>query len=1562
MILIHYTKRFTDGLSEESKKEAILNKVQGLLKIENPENLNSVDKFPKGMLVVKLFKSNLCRIVVQPKMVSIDGNEKHVFFIREYVSSSSFDYVWGNVTFPMLKSGEWINSNPLPNTEIEAFKKKYASQELNNEHIRPLLPDDLIKWTSEFKMTLKFDIYERENWVSFANNRTVSGLQDKYILLFKKMIKGILNDDSDLNLTKTSLSKNPLTFSLVNTDDDIGIIYGDYPDIQGKRVIVLHDGANTFKQKERWENALANAKNESLLIEADLTAISKDAFRAYPKWIIDSESDDLWESIQRYEGTYNFSLLPEQVSFLKDFKFPTYINGQAGSGKSTMLYYLFANIFLYKCFNDLNGDIIFLTENDKLLEHTTQSVIGLLSSNPEFNTGLSIEQRGEVRRHFLSFRKFLLEILPDEAKPDFPENKYLDFAKFKDEYNKRHTKSKHSAEEVWFILSTYVFGYFENRVIDSVEKYTNDTTGIPFKFRIVSPQNFGEIIKESLHFYTKLIESGWWDKTTLVRRIRKYYPEELPRQYSVVFCDEAQDFSRIELRLIIQSSIYTSYDLSKVSQIPIVFAGDALQTVSPTGFSDRRLHQMYYDAFMEVNFEYDKKRSTYNPTYNYRSVRSIVRLANLIQNYRKESLQEDVFIKQEAKRAENIIQAPILHDKEWILLDNNRKVFTEKFKYKSFIVPVDLHEENRYVVEEPLLKDFTDVKSSIDSKGAEYSEVVVYGFGDKFLEEFGELNWEKVDYDFKIKFFFNKLYVALTRAQNELILIDSKKAIDGFWTRLLEIPQSIKDRWENYIEPSELLLISPETGLDSIRDSSPDDAIQNAIKDMHQGILDKNVARLIVASNVFVILGKEKEANLCLGYKEEIKEEWIKAADHFEKALEYDLAARALFIAKSWDGVKAISNRRKGKDKEAHLLIVGLMVDGNWERGDLKRVYDLGNSLFDVMRDVPWYQEYSERLVDFAKRLNSSEMKRELTFILENVIRDNDMELRLMLGTLYFETRQYSQSIEAWDFLIYGEANLDLFPDYLRAKIEKAKDEGNLVDEILWSGHLILNEINEEERNSISRKIINSFTEHQGFQPEASETQLADLNKHFYAASALMGNITNLGDFGRRVESQITKKGNLLTFYTTLIKKCQHEGASIFLKERWAKIQFKILQESGLVEEKDLLTKLNKEFSLLNFPFVDSNQPWSSEELNEISDFPESVSKKPDASFKNFSIENFKRFEKLELKNLGQFNLVLGDNNSGKTTVLEALLFDPDPDNCLINYLYSNKQRNHNATKEHSESYLSNIISKKVDSKRISCTIKNGRRLWTYSLRYPTTKELFDKTAVAELNSEHYLAISTNDSVELSDSIEILEDKLNDPKVLSEIPFIPFGKGYSEKLSSVYFSQIGYKKNLRESFVTQMKLFIPSIQAITIDPNSDTINIEEKVNGIDFESPLHHYGEGANKLFRILVQLHAAKNGRLMIDEIDAGIHYSRFGKFWEMIILAAAEYNVQIFATTHNEECIEHFWNTLQKDKLKHIRSRSRVITLESKVNSNEPVPIIRDFDSMKYAYEHHLEIRGRG
>lgn len=43
----------------------------------------------------------------------------------------------------------------------------------------------------------------------------------------------------------------------------------------------------------------------------------------------------------------------------------------------------------------------------------------------------------------------------------------------------------------------------------------------------------------------------------------------------------------------------------------------------------------------------------------------------------------------------------------------------------------------------------------------------------------------------------------------------------------------------------------------------------------------------------------------------------------------------------------------------------------------------------------------------------------------------------------------------------------------------------------------------------------------------------------------------------------------------------------------------------------------------------------------------------------------------------------------------------------------------------------------------------------------------------------------------------------------------------------------------------------------------------------------------------------------LLIDEIENGLHHSLLPIIWKGLFLAAEEFGIQIFATTHSQECI---------------------------------------------------------
>lgn len=72
--------------------------------------------------------------------------------------------------------------------------------------------------------------------------------------------------------------------------------------------------------------------------------------------------------------------------------------------------------------------------------------------------------------------------------------------------------------------------------------------------------------------------------------------------------------------------------------------------------------------------------------------------------------------------------------------------------------------------------------------------------------------------------------------------------------------------------------------------------------------------------------------------------------------------------------------------------------------------------------------------------------------------------------------------------------------------------------------------------------------------------------------------------------------------------------------------------------------------------------------------------------------------------------------------------------------------------------------------------------------------------------------------------------------------------------------------------------------------------------------PLKSFGDGVNRLFGIVLSLVNSKDGCLLIDEFENGLHHTVQADAWRMIFHLAAAFNVQVFATTHSVDAVEAF------------------------------------------------------
>ena len=72
--------------------------------------------------------------------------------------------------------------------------------------------------------------------------------------------------------------------------------------------------------------------------------------------------------------------------------------------------------------------------------------------------------------------------------------------------------------------------------------------------------------------------------------------------------------------------------------------------------------------------------------------------------------------------------------------------------------------------------------------------------------------------------------------------------------------------------------------------------------------------------------------------------------------------------------------------------------------------------------------------------------------------------------------------------------------------------------------------------------------------------------------------------------------------------------------------------------------------------------------------------------------------------------------------------------------------------------------------------------------------------------------------------------------------------------------------------------------------------------------PLKSLGDGVTRVFAAGLALANSRDGFLVVDEAENGIHYSLQPDFWGMILRAAHQNNVQVLETTHSWDCVTGF------------------------------------------------------
>lgn len=772
-----------------------------------------------------------------------------------------------------------------------------------------------------------------------------------------------------------------------------------------------------------------------------LTAFAK---RAYPSYLL--LDPQIWLEIEQ-EQAVNLALSVEEEA-ISQKPLPLFLNGQAGSGKSTMLFHLFAD-YCYRHFKycqEQERDFLakphplFLVYNERLLEVARKQVKTLLLFHYRFLEKRNpSEQIPDISPFFQSFRRFLCNLLPLAERDEFTEAKYISFHRFRQLL--RHAWQNYSPELSWQVIRTFIKGYH----LDERDTYLSleDYQELPAKEKTVSESEFAWIYQNIWSWYNnRTKETGEWDDQDLIRRIlkRQYYPSE----YTAIFCDEAQDFTRLELQLIMRLSVFSQYDLEHhhISSLPFAFAGDPLQTLNPTGFRWANLKSAFYHEVITGLSPSGKLKLGMNfheLECNYRSSHPIVGVNNLIQLWRK-VLFKIAEIKPQISRKIGQLEP------EKFILDFNvtSEQLAAYLQDKIIIIPCDEGEEWDYVSGDGILRQLKtlemsqespwNVLSAIAAKGLEFKQVILYQFGEKLSEFSNRETWNP---DYKkpeaVKYFFNKLYVAASRATESLFIIDSKQGDEVLWERASNPSEvekflqlsGVGNHWRERIQRVNL-----GTSLEAIPNSDPAHLFAIAREFETQGLNSENPDLLRRAKGAYTRLNNPDKAQSCEAWALRFEGEYLEAGQQFIHLNEADLAWDCFWLGKGWRELKNWCDHYPNSNTEQRPLVeflASLETQEQLLKIETVNTFTcfLATSLNqELLNSQSLSQSWRVTINEYARQVSSiiasntslsTEDYQQLGSVLTALAQVGYKGLLEDAGTCFYRMQNYQQAIECWE-------------------------------------------------------------------------------------------------------------------------------------------------------------------------------------------------------------------------------------------------------------------------------------------------------------------------------------------------------------------------------------------------------------------------------------------------------------------------------------------------------------------------------------------------------------------
>jgi AAA15 family ATPase/GTPase len=331
----------------------------------------------------------------------------------------------------------------------------------------------------------------------------------------------------------------------------------------------------------------------------------------------------------------------------------------------------------------------------------------------------------------------------------------------------------------------------------------------------------------------------------------------------------------------------------------------------------------------------------------------------------------------------------------------------------------------------------------------------------------------------------------------------------------------------------------------------------------------------------------------------------------------------------------------------------------------------------------------------------------------------------------------------------------------------------------------------------------------------------------------------------------------------------------------------------------------------------------------------------------NLQINSFRGLKGLNLSDLGWVNILVGKNNSGKTTILEAISIACNPLDPFQWIGTSERRLNIGRTATTLRPSLESIkwlfpqensnLEDRKYQRKIEINTNGDADISVEAIIteiHGTGADKSDNTDDEDLSAESdyvksgiYLDVFStapfNDQLNLFDdqkdssetrtiaNFQFWEDErfvqpqISRDRVLFNHAIVYPSYSSSDVLIAFRLTQVT-KEGAKSDLLEVLRLFDPEILDIHIlstSSNRLSLYIEHQKLGF---APFYTFGDGLKKTLLIALALPLAKNGILLIDEIETSIHFSALSQVFTWLIQACKVNKTQLFVTTHSLEAVD--------------------------------------------------------